>query len=61
MNGISELRKTKRTVRNQYKLNLEVPIMNQVTFAAKSIGYLGPKNLEFTSISHKVLQLLKEL
>ena len=43
MNGISELRKTKRTVRNQYKLNLEVPIMNQVTFAAKSIGYLGPK------------------
>ena len=43
MNEIFELRKTKRTVRNQYKLNLEVPIINQVTFGAKSIRYLGPK------------------
>ena len=24
-------------------LNLEVPIPNQVTFGAKSVGYLGPK------------------
>ena len=43
MNEILELRKTKRAVRNQYKLNLEVPIINQVTFGAKSIRYLGPK------------------
>ena len=43
MNEIFELRKTKRAVRNQYKLNLEVPIINQVTFGAKSIRYLGPK------------------
>ena len=42
MNEIFELRKTKRAVQNQYKLNLEVPIMNQVTFGAKSIKYLGP-------------------
>ena len=42
-NEIFELRKTNRAVRNQYKLNLEVPIINQVTFGAKSIRYLGPK------------------
>ena len=38
MNGIFELRKTNRAIRNQYKPNLEVPIINQVTFRAKSIG-----------------------
>ena len=43
MNEIFELRKTKRAVRNQYKLNLEVPIINQVTFGANYIRYLGPK------------------
>ena len=43
MNEIFELRKTKRAVRNQYKFNLEVPIINQVTFGAKSIRCLGPK------------------
>ena len=43
MNEIFELGKTKRAVRNQYKLNLEVPIINQVTFRAKSIRYAGPK------------------
>ena len=43
MNEIFELRKTKRAVRNQYKFNLEVPIINQVTFGDKSIRYLGPK------------------
>ena len=43
MNEIFELRKTNRAVRNQYKLNLEVPIINQVTFGAKSIRYLRSK------------------
>ena len=42
-NEIFELRKTNRAVRNQYKLNLEVPIINQVTFGAKSIRYLRSK------------------
>ena len=41
MNDIFELRKTNRAIRNQYKPNLEVPIINQVTFGAKSIRYLG--------------------
>ena len=43
MNEIFELRKSNRAVRNQYKLNLEIPIINQVTFVGKSIRYLGPK------------------
>ena len=43
MNGIFELSKTNRAIRNQYKPNLEVPIINQVTFGAKSIRYLGPE------------------
>ena len=43
MNEIFDLRKTNRAVRNQYKLNLEVPTINQVTFGIKSIRYLGPK------------------
>ena len=42
MNEIFELRKAKREVRNQYKLNLEVLITNQVTFGAKSMRYLVP-------------------
>ena len=43
MNEIFDLKKTKRAVRNQYKLNIEVPIINQVSLGAKSIRYLGPK------------------
>ena len=43
MNDIFELRETNRAIRNQYKPNPEVPIINQVTFGAKSIRYLGPK------------------
>ena len=42
MNDIFELRKT-RAIRNQYKPNPEVPTINQVTFGAKSIRYLGPE------------------
>ena len=43
MNGIFELRKTNKAIRNQYKHNLEVPIINQVTFGAKSLRYVGPE------------------
>ena len=43
VNDIFELRKTNRAIRNQYKPNLEVPIINQVTFGAKSSRYLGPE------------------
>ena len=53
MNEIFELWKTNRAVRNQYKLNLEVPIINQVTLEPKVLDILD-QNLEFTSISKKV-------
>ena len=43
MNDIFELRKTNRAVRNQNKLNLDVPITNQAISVAKSIRYLDPK------------------
>ena len=32
MNEIFDLRKTNVAVRNQYKLNLEVPIINKIGF-----------------------------
>ena len=49
MNEIFELWKTNRTIRNQYKLNQEVPIINQVTFGAKSIRHLFPEKLNSLS------------
>ena len=49
--------------RNQYKLNLEVPVINQVTFGVKSIKYLGPiiwNSFPFHIKSSEGLTLLKE-
>ena len=40
MNENFELRKTSLAVKNQNKLNLEVPIVNHVTFGAISSRYL---------------------
>ena len=64
VNEIFELKKTNRAVRNQYKLNLEVPIINQVTFRAKSIRYLGPKiwnSLPFHINSSESLAIFKRI
>ena len=64
MNEIFEVRKTKRAVRNQCKLDLEVPILNQVTFGAKSIRYLGPKiwnSLPFHKKSSESLTTFKKI
>ena len=64
VNEIFELRKTNRAVRNQYKLNLEVPIINQVTFGAKSIRYLRPKiwnSLPFHITSSESLTTFKRI
>ena len=63
-NETFELKKTKRAVRNQYKLNLEVPIINKVTFGAKSIRYLGPKiwnSLPFHIKSSESLKTFKTI
>ena len=37
MKQIFQLRETNRTVRNQYKLNLNVPKVNQVSYGKKKI------------------------
>ena len=37
------LRMPNRTIREKYKLNLEIPKSNQVRFGTKSLRYLGPK------------------
>ena len=39
MNEIFMLRETSRAVRSNYKLNLDVPAINQVSFGNKSLRY----------------------
>ena len=43
MNENFKLRKISRAVPSNYKLNLEVPTINQVSFGDKSLRYYGPK------------------
>ena len=43
MNEIFRLRVTNRIVRSQYRLDLDIPIVNQVSFGNKSIRSFGPK------------------
>ena len=43
MNEIFRLRVTNRMVRSQYRLNLDIPKVNQVSFGNKSIRSFGPK------------------
>ena len=43
MNNIFKVKENKRLVREQYKLNLETPEWNQVTFRAKSLKVYGSK------------------
>ena len=43
MNKVFKLRKISRAVRSNYKLNLDVSTINQVSFGGKSLRYYGPK------------------
>ena len=43
MKEMFKLRKTSRAVRRNYKLILDVPTFNQVSFSDKSLKYYGPK------------------
>ena len=64
MNETFELRKPNKAVRNQYKLNLEIPIIDQVTFGAKDIRYLVPKfwkSLSFHIKSSESLTTFKRI
>ena len=62
MNGIFKLRKTSRAVRSIYKLNLDVPTINHVSFGDKSLGYYGPEiwnSLPFHIKSFENLEVFK--
>ena len=61
MKQISQLRETNRTVRNQYKLNLNVPKVNQVRFVEKSLRYCGPKIWNSLPFHVKTSENLKTL
>ena len=43
MKEILSLRQMDRLVREKYKLNLDIPSYNQVTFVCKAFTFLGPK------------------
>ena len=43
MREIFGTRKTKRAVRERYKINLEIPRVNQELFGTKSLRFYGPK------------------
>ena len=42
MNNIFKVKENKRLIREQYKLNLETPEWNQVTFGGKTLKVYGP-------------------
>ena len=53
MNEIFKLRKISRVVRNNYKLNLDVPNINQVSLGGKSLRYYRPKIWDLLSFHKK--------
>ena len=64
MNDIFKLRKTSRAVRSNYKLNLEVPTINQVGCGDESFRYYGPKiwnSLPFHIKSSEHLEAFKNI
>ena len=64
MNEIFKLRKTSRAVRSIYKLNLDVPTINQVSFGGKSLRYYWPEIwnlLPFHTKSFENLEVFKNI
>ena len=64
MKQIFELRETNRNVREKYRLNLNIPNYNQVTFGKKSLRIFGPKiwnSLPYYIKSSKIVKLSKLL
>ena len=53
MKEIFSLGQSSRAVWSQYKLNLEVPKMKQVTFGNKNMKSFGPKNWNSLSLHIK--------
>ena len=64
MNEIFKLKKSSRAVRSNYKLNLDVPTINQVSFGDKSLRYYGPEiwnSLPFHIKSSENLEAFKNI
>ena len=62
MKHIFELRETNRNVHEKYRLNLNIPNYNQVTFGKKSLRIFGPKiwnSLPYHIKSSKNLETFK--
>ena len=62
MNEIFKLRKIGRALCSNYKLNLDVSTINQVSFGGKSLRYYGPKiwnSLSFHIKSSENLEAFK--
>ena len=52
MQELFKLRETNRNVRNKYKLNLNIPVVNQVNYRTKSLRIFGPK--VWNSLPHQI-------
>ena len=50
MQEIFKLTETNRNALSKYKLNLDIPVVNQVTYGTKSRRSFGPKN--WNSLPH---------
>ena len=53
INEIFKLREVSRAVRSNYKFNLDLPTINQVSFHSKSLRYYEPK-IWNSLFSHKI-------
>ena len=60
MKDLFQFRVSNRPVRNKYKLNLEVPSINQVRYGEKSLRSLGPKIWNSLPLHIKSSENLKE-
>ena len=61
INNIFKFKENKRLIREQYKLNLESPKWNQVTFGAKSLKMYGPKVWNSLPLHIKTSKILFKL
>ena len=61
MKEIFSLRQTDRPVPEKYKLNLNIPSYNQVTFGRKAITLFGPKLGIVSFIIRNLRKVLRQL
>ena len=54
-----EIRKTNWSVIETYKLNLQIPTVEQVSFKGKNLQVLQTPNIEPSPMSHSITEILK--